>query len=227
MSGVTIRGWRGTSPQVFWKGADKYGRTQRFKKGVLKCSRSENIQTKDFTPWNKKSIESATLPKAYHARRPSSRSTWGRCSARSIRIFRWARTSPRFKRWYHVHNSIHWHTGCEARIPQQRVRSSEGGGRLLPGRMPSTHQQRNGNEHERERERERNTMTTAGLHKAAEAMTLHTGQLHLAEHESGFFMMKTRSGNAVTTVLCSKTKQKLFDGVCHYIQGYHAGRRSC
>jgi hypothetical protein len=70
-------------------------------------------------------------------------------------------------------------------------------------------------------------MNNAGLHKAAEALTLHTGQLHLMKHESGFFMMQTKVGNAVTTVLSSRTKKKLFDGACHYIQGYHAGRRSC
>ena len=70
-------------------------------------------------------------------------------------------------------------------------------------------------------------MNNVGLQKAAEALTLHTGRLHFITREFGFFMIHTTVGDATTTVLCSKTKQKLFDGACYYIQGYHAGRRSC
>jgi len=70
-------------------------------------------------------------------------------------------------------------------------------------------------------------MTIAKLQQAAEAMTQHTGQLHLVEYESEFFMMKSINGNERSTVLCRKTKRKLFDAVCGYLQGYYAGRRSC
>jgi hypothetical protein len=71
-------------------------------------------------------------------------------------------------------------------------------------------------------------MTKERLSTAIDALTQHTGKTHFLQHQSGLWSATypTISGDGVVTVLCSRTKEGLFDAICHYIQGYHAGRRS-
>ena len=70
-------------------------------------------------------------------------------------------------------------------------------------------------------------MNSERLSIAVVALNKHTGKEYLLHRDLGLFSVRCTVGGTVTTTLAAKTRKQLFDGICYYIQGYHAGRRSC